>query len=127
MLAEQLDFLMLYSYECCTNCGGSVTVDSDSSVAKVQQVEIVTKPTQATEHQALACHCHASNKTHIVTIPEEVRRAGLGGPEWTSIIGFLKGACHASFATIRKYLHNIYQLPVQLSRGTLAKIINKVE
>lgn len=122
--SDELDWLMLYSYDCCPDCGGPVTVDSDSPVATLQQVEIVTKPTQATEHQALACHCHACNKTHVATIPEEVRKAGLCGPELTSIIGFLKGACHASFATIRKYLRDVYQL--QLSRGTLAKIINKV-
>ena len=108
--SDELDWLMLYSYDCCPDCGGPVTVDSDSPVATLQQVEIVTKPTQATEHQALACHCHACNKTHVATIPEEVRKAGLCGPELTSIIGFLKGACHASFATIRKYLRDVYQL-----------------
>lgn len=121
---DELDWLMLYSFDCCPDCGGPVVVDQDAPVAKLQQIEIVNKPTVATEHQALACHCSACNKTHVASIPEEVRKAGLCGPELTSIIGFLKGACHASFATIRKYLRDVYQL--KLSRGTLAKIIAKV-
>ena len=121
---DELDWLMLYSYDCCPDCGGPVTVDTDSPVSTLQQIEIITQPTQATEHQALACHCKACQKTHVAKIPAEVRKAGLCGPELTSIIGFLKGACHASFATIRKYLRDVYGL--QLSRGTLAKIIRKV-
>jgi transposase len=121
---DELDWLMLYSFESCPDCGGPVVVDQDTPAATLQQIEIVTKPTVATEHQALACHCSACNKTHVASIPDEVRKAGLCGPELTSIIGFLKGACHASFATIRKYLRDVYQL--RLSRGTLAKIIAKV-
>gem|GEM_PF-4832997 len=74
---DELDWLMLHSYECCPDCGGPVIVDSDWPVAKVQQIEIVNKPTQATEHQALACLCQACNKTHVATIPDEVRKAAL--------------------------------------------------
>jgi len=121
---DELDWLMQYSYECCPDCGGPVTVDTDAPASTLQQIEIATKPTVATEHQSLSCHCSACNKIHVAGIPEAVRKAGLCGPELTSIIGFLKGACHASFATIRKYLLDVYQL--QLSRGTLAKIIAKV-
>jgi len=91
-------------------------VDQDTPAATLQQIEIVTKPTVATEHQALACHCSACNKTYVASIPDEVRKACLCGPELTSIIGFLKDACHASFATIRKYLRDVYQL--RLSRGS---------
>ncbi len=121
---DELDWLMQYSYEACPDCGGPVTVDTESPASRLQQIEIVTKPTDATEHQGLACHCAACGKTHVATIPEEVRKAGLCGPELTSIIGLLKGACHASFATIRKYLRDVYGL--KLSRGLLAKVINKV-
>jgi transposase len=121
---DELDWLMQYSYDACPDCGGPVTVDTQSPASTLQQIEIVTKPTEATEHQALACHCAACEKTHVATIPAEVRKAGLCGPELTSIIGLLKGACHASFATIRKYLLDVYGL--KLSRGTLAKVIRKV-
>jgi len=120
---DELDWLTQHSYKECPCCGGPVTVDTHSPVATLQQVEVVSR-TEITEHQALACHCKACDKTHVCKIPPEVRKAGLCGTELTSIIGFLKGACHASFATIRKYLRDVYQL--QLSRGMLAKVINKV-
>jgi transposase len=42
----------------------------------------------------------------------------------TALIGYLKGACHASFSTIRKFLRDVVQLTI--SRGQLAKIIAKV-
>jgi len=121
---DELDWLTQYSFDVCPDCGGPVTVDTESPVSTLQQIEIVTRPTEATEHQALACHCAACEKTHVATIPAEVRRAGLCGPELTSIIGLLKGSCHASFSTIRKYLRDVYGL--KLSRGTLAKVIRKV-
>jgi transposase len=89
----------------------------------VQQIEIVSR-SETTEHQSLASHCAACDKTHVCTIPPEIRKAGLCGVELSSIIGFLKGACHASLATIRKYLRDVYDL--KLSRGLLAKVITKV-
>ncbi len=121
---DELDWLMQYSYETCPDCGGPLTVDEESPAQTLQQVEVVTKPLQATEHQALACHCAACRKTRVASIPAAVRKAGLCGPELTSIIGLLKGSCHASLGTIRKYLQDVYDL--KLSRGFLAKVIAKV-
>ncbi len=122
--ADELDWLTQYSYEVCPDCGGPVQVDTQDPASVLQQIEVVAKPIEATEHQSLRCYCAACQKTHACPIPPEVRKAGLCGPELTSIIGFLKGACHASFSTIRKYLRDVYGL--QLSRGMLQKIINKV-
>jgi GNAT superfamily N-acetyltransferase len=39
-------------------------------------------------------------------------------------VGYLKGACHASFSTIRKFLRDVVGLPI--SRGQLAKLVQKV-
>lgn len=120
---DELQWLTQYAYEQCPCCGGPVTTDTDNPVTIVQQIEIVSR-TETTEHQSLASHCAACDKTHICTIPPEIRKAGLCGVELSSIIGFLKGACHASLATIRKYLRDVYDL--KLSRGLLAKVIGKV-
>lgn len=120
----ELDWLTQYSYDCCPDCGGPVQVDTENPVSTLQQIEVVAKPTEATEHQSLQCYCAACQKSHTCPIPPEVRKAGLCGPELTSIIGFLKGACHASFSTIRRYLRDVYDL--RLSRGMLQKIIDKV-
>lgn len=120
---DELDWLTQYSFEQCPCCGGPVTTDTENPVSRVQQIEIVSR-TESTEHQSLASHCAACNKTHVCKIPPEVRKAGLCGVELSSIIGFLKGACHASLATIRKYLRDVYDL--KLSRGLLAKVVDKV-
>lgn len=124
ILAEdKLDWLTQHSYDQCPCCSGPVTTDMENPVSRVQQIEIGSR-TETTEHQSLASHCAACDKTYICKIPPEVRKAGLCGIELSSIIGFLKGACHASLSTIRKYLIDVHDL--QLSRGQLAKIIHKV-
>ena len=51
-------------------------------------------------------------------------KAGLAGPQLTALVGFLKGACHASFSTIRKFLRDVVGLTI--SRGQLAKLVGKV-
>ena len=53
-----------------------------------------------------------------------IERGGLVGPRLITLIAYLKGACHASFSTIRKFLRDVVQ--VSISRGQLAKIIGKV-
>jgi transposase len=40
------------------------------------------------------------------------------------LIAYLKGACHASYSTIRKFLRDVVE--VSISRGQLAKVISKV-
>src|SRR4051794_38334808 len=42
----------------------------------------------------------------------------------TTLIAYLKGACHASFSTVRKFLRDV--VGVTISRGELARIIAKV-
>ncbi len=50
-------------------------------------------------------------------------KAGLFGPRLTALVAFMKGVCHASFSTIRKFLRDVAQ--VDVSRGYLAKLIAK--
>ena len=42
----------------------------------------------------------------------------------TTLIAYLKGACHASYSTVRKFLRDVVR--VTISRGELARIIAKV-
>lgn len=57
-------------------------------------------------------------------MPSGIDPGGLVGPRLTTLIAYLKGACHASYSTIRKFLRDAVH--VTLSRGQLAKVINKV-
>ncbi|MCU0981044.1 MAG: DUF5060 domain-containing protein [Pirellulaceae bacterium] len=54
--------------------------------------------------------------TFIPTLPDELRKAGLVGPPLTALVGFLKGACHMSYSTLRKYFRDV--LGVAISQGT---------
>jgi transposase len=66
-------------------------------------------------------HCQ---KFHYAPLPEAVVKAGLFGPRLTALVAFMKGVCHASFSTIRKFLRDVAR--VTISRGYLAKLIGKV-
>ena len=57
-------------------------------------------------------------------MPIGIERGGLVGPKLTTEIAYLKGVCHASFSTIRKYVRDV--LGLTISRGQLANIIGKV-
>jgi hypothetical protein len=47
----------------------------------------------------------------------------LAGPRLTALIGYMKGVCHASFSTIRKYPRDV--VGITISRGELRKIVGK--
>jgi len=48
----------------------------------------------------------------------------LVGPRLSAVVAYLKGACHASFSTIRKYLRDV--LGLTISRGQLRRLVEKV-
>lgn len=61
---------------------------------------------------------------HYASIPEDVQRAGLVGPRLTALVAYLKGGCHCSFSTIRKFIRDV--VGVKISRGHLRKVCAKV-
>ena len=60
---------------------------------------------------------------HYAPLPDELRKAGLIGPRLTALVAYLKGMCHASFSTVRKFLRDVVGLTI--SRGQIEKLINK--
>ena len=57
-------------------------------------------------------------------MPRPIVQGGLVGPRLTALIAYLKGVCHASFSTVRKFLRDVMQ--VSISRGQLVKVLSKV-
>jgi transposase len=107
----------------CPRCGhGLVLADLPPRI--VQQVEIPEVPVLWEEHRSLPGWCPHCQQLHWATLPAGVERGGLVGPRLTALIAYLKGACHASYATIRKFLRDVLRLTI--SRGQLVKIIGKV-
>jgi transposase len=70
------------------------------------------------------CALSSSGKTHYAPLPLSIERGGLAGPRLTTVIAYLKGVCHASFSTVRKFVRDVIGLTI--SRGQLSKIIAKV-
>lgn len=120
---EAVNRFMPYTLDCCPDCGGTLIL-SRRPPEVLQQVEITATPTVVTEHQGLAYWCPHCRKFHYAPFPEAIVKAGLFGPRLTALVAFMKGVCHASFSTIRKFLRDVVRVPV--SRGYLAKLIGKV-
>jgi transposase len=120
---EAVDHFESHTLDCCPDCGGRLVL-SRCEPEVLQQVEIVETPTVVMEHQGLAYWCAHCRKVHYGPMPEAVVKAGLFGPRLTALVAFMKGVCHASFSTIRKFLRDVVR--VEVSRGYLAKLIGKV-
>lgn len=112
-----------HTLDCCPECGARLVL-SRCEPEVLQQVEIIETPTVVTEHQGIAYWCPHCRKVHYAPMPDAVVKAGLFGPRLTALVAFMKGVCHASFSTIRKFLRDVVQ--VEVSRGYLAKLIGKV-
>lgn len=120
---EDLDCIRDYQFERCPDCDGPLEV-LDEPARVLQQIDIVARPTKVTEHRSRICRCPKCRKEFTQPIPRAVRKAGLVGSRLTALIGYLKGACHCSFSTIRTFLQDV--IGVSISRGQLRKVCGKV-
>jgi transposase len=109
--------------ELCPSCGQGLQPTA-AAPRVVQQIEIREVPLQIEEHCSHAGWCPHCREVRHAPLPLTIERGGLVGPRLTTLIAYLKGACHASFSTVRKFLRDVVQ--VTISRGQLAKIIAKV-
>src|SRR3954452_23996522 len=112
-----------YVLDLCPCCGHGLQATT-AAPRVVQQIEIHEVPLSIEEHCSHPGWCPHCQKVRYATLPLTIERGGLVGPRLTTLIAYLKGACHASFSTIRKFLRDVVQ--VTISRGQLVKIIGKV-
>lgn len=108
--------------EDCPDCGHELK-SSEEAPRVIQQIEIIDVPVRIDEHRGYASWCPCCQKLHYAPIPVEIKKAGLAGPRLTALIAHMKGVCHASFSTIRKFLRDV--VGVRISRGYLRKLVNK--
>jgi hypothetical protein len=120
---EEIDSARDYLFERCPDCNGPLEV-LDEPARVLQQIDIVTRPRRVTEHRSRTCRCGRCRKEFTKPIPRAVRKAGLVGPRLTALVGYLKGACHCSFSTIRKFFQDV--AGVSICRGQLRKVCGKV-
>jgi len=112
-----------HTLSCCPDCGHAVQ-PLPGPPRVVQQMDVRPAPLVVEEHKGHPAWCPACLKVHYAPLPAAVEAGGLVGPRLTALIAYLKGACHASFSTVRKFLKDV--AGVSLSRGQLAKVIAKV-
>ena len=120
---EEVNEFHYYTLDACPDCGGHLERTGDIP-RTIQQAEIEEKPIRIDEHSGFGYWCEKCQKKHYAKLPPEIEKGGLVGPRLTTVIAYLKGACHASFSTIRKYVRDV--LRITISRGQLSKIVQKV-
>jgi transposase len=108
----------------CPSCGHDLQPMRTIAPRVVQQIDIVEVPLSIQEHRSHPGWCPRCQKTYEALLPPSIRRGGLVGPSPTTWIAYLKGACHASYSTVRKSLRDVVH--VTISRGEPARIIAKV-
>lgn len=89
----------------------------------VQQVDLVEKLFEVTEHRARLYRYLPTGEVFAALIPEEVIGAGLVGPRLSALIGYQKGACHMTYRVIQTFLQDV--LGLRISTGQLAKVVRK--
>jgi transposase len=121
--AEQVTHFETHVLDSCPCCGGSVRPNGDKAKV-VQQVDISRPPQMIEQHTSPEFWCDHCKRGFMAALPTHIERGGLVGPQLTALIAFMKGACHASFSTIRTFLRDV--VGVTISRGQLSKILGKV-
>jgi transposase len=110
--------------EFCPSCGHGLQPVLSLAPRVFQQVDILEVPLLIQEHRGHPGWCPHCQKLYETPLPPGIERGGLVGPSLTTLIAYLKGACHASYATIRKFLRDVVH--VTISRSELYRIITKV-
>jgi len=119
---EEIDDFQTHTLDACPDCGGILALVKDANRV-VQQVEIVEKPVNIEQHTSLCYWCEHCQKFHYAPMPANIEKGQLAGPHLTAIVAYMKGACHCSFSTIRKFLRDV--VGVTISRGQLSKLVQK--
>jgi len=120
---DQVDYTDLRCFEC-PDCHGAV-VPSKLPPKVIQQIELplASEMISVVGFRSHACWCRQCQQVHYAPFDEATRRAGLFSTRLTALVAYLKGACHCSYSTIRKFIRDV--LAIKISRGYLAKLIAK--
>lgn len=120
---DQVSETFVYRLETCPACGGPLHQTGDAPRI-LQQIELLPLTYTIEEHQSYTSWCPQCQKAFAKPLPARIAHGALLGPQLTALVAYLKGACHASYSTIRKFFRDVLQ--VKISRGYLKGVIDKV-
>lgn len=121
--AERVTATFVHRLTLCPDCG-QLLQPTEEPPRLVQQIDLQSLTYSIEEHHSHTSWCPHCQKVYAAPLPAPIEKGGLLGCQLTALVAYLKGACHASFSTIRKFFRDVLALPI--SRGYLAKVINKV-
>jgi transposase len=120
---EQITLAVEHPLHACPDCGGPLR--RNGPLARVvQQVDVQRPPLTIEQHTCPEYWCPGCANAYKADLPAHVEAGGLLGANLTTLVAYLKGVCHASYSTVRKFLRDV--VGVTVSRGQLAKVIGKV-
>jgi len=120
---DQVDLFFDHPLSGCPCCGGQLRLNG--ALAKVvQQVDLQPARLTVEQHTCPEYWCARCQRSYKAGLPDHIATGGLVGARLTTLIAYLKGFCHASFSTTRKFLRDVVGLTI--SRGQLRKVIGKV-
>jgi hypothetical protein len=90
----------------------------------IQQIVLPKKMYKVIEHKARKYLDPATGRIYIAPMPDDIRKGGLPGADVTAEAAFMKGGCHMSFSTIKKFFKEIMKLDI--SRGAFCNATQKV-
>ncbi len=120
---DQVSAFFEHPLDACPDCGRRLRLSHAFDLV-VQQVDVEPARLTVEQHTCPDYYCRHCQKSYKAALPEHIKKGGLVGPYLTTLIAYLKGFCHASFSTARKFLRDVMR--VTISRGMLRKVIGKV-
>ena len=114
---EAVTLFAEHPLQACPCCGGPLR--RNGGLARVvQQIDFRQPPLTIEQHTSPEYWCARCARGYQAALPAAIDKGGLLGPRLTALVAYLKGACHASYSTVRKFLRD--EVGVTVSRGQLA-------
>ena len=114
---EEVDVAWIYEWPESSLSGDWEPLDEFYTV---QQVDLVKKLFEVTEHCARLYLYRPTGEVVAAPLPHEVVRAGLVGPRLSALIAYQKGACHMTYRVIETFFADVLHL--RLSTGQLIQV-----
>lgn len=118
---DQVDERQFHRVNQCPDCGSRDLEPLPEPAQVVQQVELVPKLFQVTEHVVQTCRCRNCQRIQTGALPAAIAATGLMGPRMMGLLLFMKGALRSSFSGLQEFLAHV--IGFKVCRGYLAKVM----